>query len=585
MIPAAEAHRHQRHVVAGAFALVASLVLHFFVVEKLPAFSFGRPMDPEDVVYYPPVRLDQVIARPPDVAPMQADRFRPEDPGSIADAFGAPSVPEGVVAQDLPLPDAPTVKVGPMKGEGEPLAYLTPNQDATSWEPRQEVLQIEEKLLSDSVAALPRRIVPSVPRTPSVPDFTLPADLEAISRAGGGSADVLGDALSIARLEPQADALGSHRPSVAMLPPELALPDGIPGATESSREVSKLEATEGYLGLTLYTYQPQDEPGATYFEVHLARAVEEELPVLPKDVLLMQDSSESMTAWKLAECKAGLRRWLELLGPDDRFDIMGFQDAPYRCFDAWAPVNPMNIAKARKFIDDMRAQGNTDVYASLEAARRVERTPGRPVLAILVTDGRPTAGATDSSEIIESFSRQNEGEVAMFSFGAGRRVNRFLLDLLSFRNRGDSRVVVDIDRIPSNMERWAQETSRPVLIDLRYEFSGVNTDDVYPRTLTHMFLDRPLVLSGRVEGASERTAFQIVGQSGPVKRDMLFTLDWDTAYQGSDDLRQRWAWHKAYELIGLYTATRDPKLLKSLQAHATRYGLQVPYGHDLVAAP
>ena len=264
---------------------------------------------------------------------------------------------------------------------------------------------------------------------------------------------------------------------------------------------------------------------------------------------------------------------------------MGFEDKPYRCFDAWAPVNPLNLAKARKFIDDMRAQGNTDVYASLESARRVPQTPGRPVLAVLVTDGRPTAGTTDSSDIIEKFSHENAGNVSMFAFGAGRRVNRFLLDLLSFRNRGDARVVVDVDRIPANMERWAVETSRPVLMDLKYQFSGVNTEDVYPRTMTHLYLDRPLVLSGRVEGVPGKTAFQIVGRSGPVARDMLFTLDWNTAVQGSEELRQRWAWHKAYELIGRYTAHRDPELLIALQAHAALYGLQVPYGRDLAGAP
>ena len=58
------------------------------------------------------------------------------------------------------------------------------------------------------------------------------------------------------------------------------------------------------------------------------------------------------------------------------------------------------------------------------------------MIAVLLTDGRPTMGTVDSSDIIARFSKLNGGEVSVFTVGAGDRVNAFLLDLLGHNNRG-----------------------------------------------------------------------------------------------------------------------------------------------------
>jgi secreted protein with Ig-like and vWFA domain len=41
------------------------------------------------------------------------------------------------------------------------------------------------------------------------------------------------------------------------------------------------------------------------------------------------------------------------------------------------------------------------------------------LIAILLTDGRPTAGTVDSSDIIEHFTAQTKVEYPVFSVGAG----------------------------------------------------------------------------------------------------------------------------------------------------------------------
>ena len=349
---------------------------------------------------------------------------------------------------------------------------------------------------------------------------------------------------------------------------------------ETVEEVTIIEAVEQLLILDLSVAEPENDP-YSYFKINIRRAGSNVLPILPRDILLIQDCSESMTQIKLNQCKKGLHRWIDHLGPDDRLNVIGFRETPYRCFEEWSPLDATSRARARWFIEDMRAMGRTDMYASLKEILKTPSEPERPVIAIMVSDGRPTTGLVDSSDIIEHFTQQNDGRFSVFSVGGGKKVNRFLLDLISYRNRGDSQIVEKSREIPDAIEKWAVELSRPVLSDLRYHFSGVDNLDIYPRSLSHLYLDRPLVLYGRCPRSTPKTAFQIIGRSGDNLHDMVFAMDWEQARQTDESLPVEWAWRRIYNLIGEHIKTRNPALLEELYTVADQYGLKVPYGDRL----
>jgi hypothetical protein len=581
--PAWERPRPRSHhaVVAGV-AAVLSLLLHYLVLEKLPPFHFGRPVIDTVRERYRPFEMD-TTRRPPPPRVEEPARFRPENPGQVTETFGPAPVPNPTDIP-LPLPEAPPVAAGPLRGEQAPMAGPAEAPARTRWEPRQDLVQVQEPLYADTVIALPRRYIEQVPRTALAPDYVLPAEVSEIA-AGAAGDGTTGDAnrlvagVSVPRALPRGYG-GGGAPAPADLNPLEP-----PTMAEDPREVTGFLPAEQYLALDVHAFHPPDEPDTTYFEVRIARKGEEVLPVVPKDMLILQDCSESMTSWKLIECKAGLRRWVMQLNPLDRFELIGFRDAPQPCFGTWAEATEANRRRALQYIDDLRASGNTDVYASLAAARSMPRDVSRPLVAVLVTDGRPTSGATDSSDIISRFTQGNAGQVSMFTYGAGRRVNRFLLDLLSYRNRGDSMVMMETDRIPATLERWTGELGRPVLTDLRYQFTGLDESQIFPSTLTHLYLDRPLVIHGRVKGPVGKTAFQVVGRNQADLRDFVFALDLGAARPGDAELRTRWVWHRIYELIGRYAERHEPAVLVEMQALARRYQLDVPYGQDLTPTP
>lgn len=558
-------------------AIALSISLHAVVLEGLPPLPLGRVVDHPKWVDYPSIALRDVQAKPPETERPPA-RFRPENPEEALKGLAAAGADSAPVGFDLPVPAAPEVAMSPIQGEAEALMEPSAPEPLKMWDPREEILQIDRKIVDDQISALPRRYAQAVERTVRVPDVTLPREEPAdISIAHGVAAESGIESASRAVEWPAGwgdNMLGALEPKSDFLPDAVAL------AQRADPTIVVLPATEQYLALDVQSFRAEDEAGATYFRIQIMRFGEDALPVLPKDVLLLQDSSESISPAKLAECKRGLRRWLDWIGPEDRFQVIGFSDRLQRCFDApWATMDSETRTQALNFIDSLRSRGNTDVYGSLAAAAALPRDHNRPFFVILVTDGRPTIGVTGSSDIIDKFSQENAGRVSVFSVGAGRRANRFLLDLLSYRNRGDSLVVPEDSMLSSALDRWAQETHRPVLSDLRYRFTGIEESNIYPRALTPLFLDRPLLIYGRTEHPEAEAAFQIVGQSGENTRDLVFPLDLSKAQAGGADLRMRWAWHRVYYLISEHTRTGDAALLPLIRETGAKYGLVLPYGY------
>ena len=483
-----------QHVVLALVSLGLSVGLHYLLLERLPPIPVGRTLEmPISERSNPPVQLGKVESEyQPEV--IRPETYRPEDPDQTAAL--SDSTEKFLEALDQDLLNPVEESQIPLQGEAQALSEPTAEFSRAAFEPRQEIMQIEQALFSKEVSASPRKYVKPTPRIAEASDIVLPANSdwsEALAKAGR----------RVRRASEGEETAVRDFAQLLLEEPPLPLNDGeserehtayieerTRSLEEKPDEVTDIQPLEQSLNLKLFTFADAADPDYTYFRLHIQRNKLAELRVLPKDVLFIQDCSESMTRSKLEECKKGLEYWLDRLGDEDRLEIMGFREEPYMCFNKWSAANPKNKAVARWFVESMRSRGKTDVYASLEKLSQIPRDANRPLIAIFITDGRPTMGVVDNSDIIEKFSEQNNGRLSVFTFGGGDRVNKFLLDLLSYKNRGDSKIVEREKDIPRALSDLGAELGRPVLTDLSYLFSGLEGTEVYPKTLTHLYLDR-----------------------------------------------------------------------------------------------
>ncbi len=571
------------HVAAVVVSVALSLAAHTALFELFPPLPIGRPAALDQQARIPSVQLREVLREFSGDRLQRPARFRPERPDAAED-LGRLQEAFARALEQAPPPAAEVFGPG-LKGAASALQQPDPPKVREKWEPRVDILRIEEQLFAENISALPRRFIERTPRSSSAPEIAPPMDLAPLGMEL--SKEPPPRSSEVAAASGGATTVGTGEIGRGTAGAGPAAWDGFELAEQSrlmdepAEEITGVQPVEHLLALAVETFRPEDEPGLLYFRIQISRQGAESLPVLPKDMVFLQDCSESMTTAKVREFGAALEQWLPSLNPGDRWMLVAFNDRIEKCREGWMGMDPGEVLQGRQCIRNLSVRGKTDMYASLQELLALRTDPARPAIALLLTDGRPTVGMVDSSEIIERFTRENAGLISVFALGAGARVNRFLLDLLSYKNRGDSLLVQDRQEIDGAMADLRRQVSRPVLAQLDCQFSSRVRLEVYPKTLTHLYLDRPLVLYGQTSVEAPLAALQIVGASGAQKRDMVFTLDWAGAPSGQEEIRTQWAWHKIYHLIGEHIRAGRPETLEEIRRLADVFRLPVPYGGDI----
>lgn len=567
-----------RHGIAASLAVVASIAVHLLLVlvaSRVDLNLFARRTYTPPERQYPTLELGSV-----DISTETAAKVLTvlREIGEAVPPDVTQSVSEMQVAPELGLTDPPAMKDIELAPElaGMPEPELLPSDDR--WMPHQEILAIETVSVGDELAGLERRVIPAFDRVPAAPDIVPAVSSEQISEIHGDAFPVptpIDFSQTRVAEPPPAQDMGRI---VSPVQPEF----GRELFEEQPHEITDLEPVERVLTARVDMFGDRHDSKYAYFRLVVERAGEPLLPVRPKDILLVQDSSASMAEQRLFFCREAMRRSLALIGPVDRFNVVKFSDHAEYCFPDWVTKTPETLTAAEAFINRMESTGNTDLFASMQNLLELPRDPGRPVLAFVMTDGLVNAGMTDSTDIIGAFTHKNQGSISVYTMGVSAQANRYLLDLLSFCNSGAT-TLIESGRwdIPDVAEKVMQGIQRPVLADLALHF-GVNSSfEVYPQQVGNLYLDQPLVLYGRCRRDESRLIFQAVGQAGTTRADMIFDLPLTMpAYKetsGDASIRESWGHQKLYYLLGAFARTRDKALLKELRKTAHEYGLTVPY--------
>lgn len=574
--------RH-RHAWLGALALILSLGLHVWLLVEFPDLTWHFILWPDyPERQYQPFDLQKVQPLVAEASPLRPPRFRPENPSLATDlSTEAASAGAEMEAVRLEPPRGGEVLDELGAPEGEPSA--PPRREG--WDPRQEILKVTDSRAAALRSARPRPVTtPAVTRLARAPDLTWAVDREATTRAAGSG---LGEdtwdpfTLNLQRSAVRRERAG-RRAAAPMIPlAKLSSAETARVVAERPERVAPRKRLEKFLTLEVRKYTPLRDPYG-YAMIEIKRLNPEVLPVLPKDVLIVQDSSASITEKRLYYCREGLHKALAFLRPADRFNLMAFRDRTQQCFPAWAEVTAETVKQGEAFIANLQSEGETDIFGSLEELLHVMPRPGRPLVVVMVTDGLPTQGLTDSAQIIARFSEANAGARSLFTMGTIGSANVYLLDLLSYRNRGDTRVVTSGRwDIPGVLVQRVASVARPVLSDVRFVFSAANRVETYPVLTPNLYLDRSLILYVRYPRTESRLVFQALGQSLDNECDMVFEVDLAKVSTWTDEIRTLWAWHKAYDLIGRHTASRAPEVLDELRALEKDYGIGIPYAAEL----
>jgi len=336
--------------------------------------------------------------------------------------------------------------------------------------------------------------------------------------------------------------------------------------------------SEDDVGLNLLSYKERGEDG--FFLLLIAPKMEaDEQAVVAKDVTFVLDTSGSMEGKKLRQAQDALEFVLDHLHEEDRFNIIAF-DTGLRVY---APrLRPASDRKeARQFVRSLSAGGGTNIHRALLEALAMARDD-RPQFIIFLTDGLPTAGVTDPTEIIADVDRAITENVRLFSFGVGYEVNNILLDTISQEHRGASAYVEPGQSIEEEVAAFYAKISTPLLSDLRLQVDGVWMEDMYPYPLPDLFAGSQLLVVGRYRTAG-RVRVRLEGMVNDECHAFSFPAVHLTSQGGQDFIPRLWATRKIGHLlkeIRLHGENRE--LVDEIVSLSVRYGIMTPYTSFLV---
>lgn len=338
------------------------------------------------------------------------------------------------------------------------------------------------------------------------------------------------------------------------------------------------------IGLTPVLYRPvSSEDG--FFMLLVSPQVESlKTRRTPRDLVLVLDTSGSMSDVKMSQAKQAVRKCLGSLDEKDRFAVLAFSTGVNPYSDKLEGASKDQIEKATNWIDKLRAGGGTAIHAALDAALEYRsKDANRSFNVTFFTDGQPTVGETNPQKIVKAVGEKNTANTRIFTFGVGDDVNAAMLDQIADGTRAVTTYVRPAEDIEEKATALFAKISHPVMTDVRLSGGTVKLSELYAPQLPDLFHGSQLVVFGRFSG-SGHSAIKLSGKLGGEDKEFVYEVDFPSKTDNSREfVESLWARRKVGFLLDQIRVNGEQKeLVEEVTALAKKYGIATPYTSYLV---
>lgn len=408
-------------------------------------------------------------------------------------------------------------------------------------------------------------------------DFFSPYDGPGTGPGGAGSGagpGAGGEALSPDRSESTLD--DETPPDFAALGAEDAVArDAIKTAI---RQETGFDVLDEAVSVHVETYVDQ-RTGEGYFELQIYPRDDTSIPVVRKEVTFVLDASKSIGQRKLDAAARGIAACIRSMAPEDRFNIVVFRDRPSYFQHELVAATAENKAAAVHFLGQLESIGSTDVYGAMREVVLRPSSRGISNYIVLITDGRPTGDALAGRDLINAVTLDNTHRRTIYTIGAGTSANRYLLDLLAYRNKGMTFISPNSNALVEDIPRFFERIREPVLVNLTADYGRIPRDEVYPREIPDFYRGRAVTVYGKFDPARHHeVVMRLHGRAGSEEKELVFKTDLRASNTGDPSIAEQWAFQKSYYLIGEICAVGEvPVLIDELNRLSREYGVRTSY--------
>ena len=333
----------------------------------------------------------------------------------------------------------------------------------------------------------------------------------------------------------------------------------------NGRMLNYLDGNEGYF-MHIFSPQRSDIGGKS----------------MPKDIIFVLDKSGSMSGEKIEQLKDAFSEIIWQLPEQDNFNIILFDSQISIYSDGLLSASEENRTEAVNYINNIVAGGSTNINDAMTTALGMfEISETRMPIVVMLTDGLPTSGVTNTAAIRENVLDANDARVSVFCLGFGYDVDFDFLKAMALENGGIAMRIYEGQDAGEQITNFYDTISTPLLRGLNFAYSE-GTYEIYPTHVEQLFEGTEVVVVGKYSGEMEEIKSTVTATSweGTKTFEESFPLNDSTDY---GFIPRFWAYAKIRHLLDdIAVNGEEPSLVDNITSLALDYGFVTPYTSLLV---
>jgi Ca-activated chloride channel family protein len=260
--------------------------------------------------------------------------------------------------------------------------------------------------------------------------------------------------------------------------------------------------------------------------------------LLPRDVIFILDVSGSMGGTSIEQAKASLIQALNRLDPEDRFNIIWFNDRTERLYPRSMPAERHALQYASMFIRGLDADGGTVMLPAIALALNDQPDPSRVRQIVFLTDGN-----VDNEQELFHLISQRLGDNRLFTIGIGSAPNSYFMRKAARAGRGTFTYISNINEVQQKTDALLKKLESPALVNINLDFHGVDIE-AFPDPVPDLYLGDPLTVF--IQGRQPVDRISIYGDYGESNWEQTVELADGPCHPG---IRTAWARSKISSLM------------------------------------
>lgn len=316
-----------------------------------------------------------------------------------------------------------------------------------------------------------------------------------------------------------------------------------------------------------WTVAPADAPRAALFTHRTAQtdyalvmvvppAVKpgelQEAARLPRETLLVVDTSGSMQGASIQQARRALEFALSTLTARDRFNVIEFNSYARALWPAARDASAPHRAEALAWVRALKADGGTEMAKALDLVLDGSETPGYLRQVVFITDG-----AVGNEEALFRLISERLGAARLFTVGIGSAPNSHFMARAAQFGRGTFTQIGDLAEVEEKMARLFAKIEAPVLRDVAIRWADGTPVETFPARVPDLYLGEPVVVAAAADAPLKPIV--VSGLRGNEPWSVALTPSPDAEAAGVGALWARW---KIASLMDQVTRGADPASIR-----------------------